>query len=268
MNRIITLMAILSVFSVFVTGDVVHSKTSNSNLGPIIAEIDKLLKKGVAENYKPSGMDTLKRCLDLCMKTLKDNQNDYEILWRCARASGEYAEAAMIMKMDGWRNHCVKYGKLGISYSNKAKAIEPKRVEAYYWQAQCIGKYIDASSFQDAIKEGYVPKILLNVTKSYDIDRTYHDYSPLFIAAVVFNELPWPLYSKAKALKYYKEFTKKAKWEVDSARRRTFAAKFLLSMEDEEYRKEAEKLLEAVLKDPHPRQFYCDQARKIQAEIK
>ncbi len=53
----------------------------------------------------------------------------------------EYAEAAMIMKMDGWRDYCVKWGRLGISYSDKVKAIEPKRVEAYYWQAQCIGKH-------------------------------------------------------------------------------------------------------------------------------
>ncbi len=268
MNRSITLIAILAVFSGFVTGDVVHGKTSSNNLGSAIAEIDELLKKGVAENYKPSGMDTLKKCLDLCLKTLKDNQNDYEILWRCARASGEYAEAAMIMKMDGWRNYCVKYGKLGISYSDKAKAIEPKRVEAYYWQAQCMGKHIDATSFKDGFKEGYAPKLLLNITKCYTIDRTYHDYSPLFIAAVFFNELPWPLHDKKRALKYYKEFATKTKWEVDSARRRTFAAKLLLSFEDKEYRKEAEKLLEAILKDPHPRQYYCDQARKIQAEIK
>ncbi len=241
--------------------------SAGSHSEQLIEQIDALFTKGIAENYQQSGMDMLKQSLDLSLKSLNEAPENYEILWRCSRSAGEYAEAAMILKEDGWKGICSHWGKKGMNLAEKAQKIAPERVEAYYWQIQNIGKYADATSILTAVKEGFIGKMKRNLKKSYEIDKSYHDYSPVFVNSLFNYELPWPLKDKKKALKYYEEFVENADWNVDCAKRYTDAAKFLLSMKGEKYKNEAKKLIETTLADPHPRLFYKELAIRLLSKM-
>lgn len=250
-------------FFIFAAGIV-----SGTEMETLIKSIDDQCNKGIAEHYKKSGMETLKMSLDLCLEALKKHPDNYELLWRGARSAGEYAEAAMIIKMDGWQDICKKWGKVGMDLAGKAQEINPDRVEGYFWQIQTIGKYSDASSFITALREGFLSKMRQNLAKSYEIDNAYHDYGPVFVNAIFHYELPWPMKDKEKAISFYEEFREKSSWQIDSARRHTFSAKLLLNIKGKDHKEEARKLLETVVSDPNPRLYFYEQATEMMKKAK
>lgn len=232
-----------------------------------VDRIDALFDKGKKENYQASGMDTLKESLDLCLKALEENPDDYDLLWRCTRAAYKYGEAAEILQVEDWKETCREWGKKGIELSEKAQKIEPDKVEGYFWETACVGIYADASGPMTAVKEGFYNKSKTAMAKSYELDRSYNDYDPVFGSAMFYIALPFPLRDKKKALNYYREFEKSTEWKENYYVRCLHAANLLIKVKSKNYKEEARKLLNEALSDPHPRKHYHEWALRLQKKV-
>ena len=233
------------------------------NASDSIQSIDGLFYRGMELNYDLEGMTLIKKSYDLATKALETDPDNYDLLWRCARAASEYGETARGIEIEGWKDICRQWGKKGIDLTTKAQGINPDRVEAYYWQSHSVGIYSYASSLMDALNEGLYGKSVRSMEKAYEIDKSYLDYSPVYFFIMFYHRLPWPFKNRDKALKYYDEFSAMTKWSWESHVRYTYVAEFLLSLKDEKYTQEGIKLIEAVLSSPHPRKFYQDWASDI-----
>ncbi len=228
-----------------------------------IIEIDTLLERGMKENYKKSGMALVKKSLDLCLNLVEDNPNNYEVLWRCSRSCAQYAEAAFGLQAEQWKEISSKWGKRGMEFGAKAQKIEPERVEAYYWQLHSLGRYAKVTGLITAIREGFKKMSDHSIVKMYKIDKSYLDYSPVYMMAMRYYELPWPMKDKKKALKYYNEFSANTKWQWEPHLKYPNVAKLLIGLKKEHYIQEAKKLLDFMISDPHPRPYYQSMAKKL-----
>ena len=71
-----------------------------------LVEADKVFDQGGLENYKKS--------IDLYVKAVEQQPEDYEAAWKCARAHREYADKARKKDVEGWEDVCAQYGKAGM----------------------------------------------------------------------------------------------------------------------------------------------------------
>ncbi len=238
------------------------------NSGNNLDRIDALFEKGLAESYQHSGLEQFKESLDLCMTCLEKASDDYEVLWRCSRSAAEYAETAMGLNVDGWKDICHKWGKKGMEMAETAQKINPNKVDAYFWQVASIGKYANATGIFTAIKEGFLQKSKSSIARAYELDKTYYDYSPVNAKAMFNFTLPWPMKDKKKALKYFREFQAKASWSFEPHIRLPYAARLLMSYKKKAYDEEAKKLLEKALAAPHQQQHYHELSLELMKKLK
>lgn len=243
----------------------VFAETNNTEL---IKQIDTLFENGLKENYKASGMTTLKQSLDLCLESKEKFADDYDILWRTARSAVEYAEVSKTLQIEGWKKNCRQYGKMGMNIAEEAQKIDPNRVEAYWWQVKSIGKYADGAGIVTAIKEGFYGKSKNSMGKAYEIEKSYCDYGPVHAHCMFYHTLPWPMKDKKKALKYYEEFAANTKWTFDPYIEYQITAEFLMTLKGEEYQKEARRLLEIAISDYPHYEYYHDRAKKLLKKMK
>ncbi len=246
------------------TKPIIENKINQfENIKKIIRQIDTLYEKGVQHNYQQSGMLIIKISLDLCQKALKTYPDDYEILWRFSRSCSQYAETAVILNREDWKEIGKKWGEQGIISADKAQTIEPERVEAYFWQVVSIGKYNNAVGVWNAMKKGFLPKIQHSIKKSYEIDKTYLDYSPVWSSFLINWSLPKMFKRDDKAYAFFKEFESNTSWSFEPYVRYPKAAEYLMSLDDKNARAGARKLLNLALSDPNPRKYYYDRAKKM-----
>jgi len=233
-----------------------------------VQRIDRLLDKGVAENYRTSGLDLMKESLDLCLACMEEDPEAYEILWRCARSAHQYGEAARSLQVAGWEEICKEWGKQGMDIAGRAQSIEPDRVEGYFWQAACVGVYSDGTGLMTAVKEGFYKRSKNAMAKAYELDESYNDYDPVFGSAMFWITLPFPLKSKKKALAYYREFEEKTTWTLRPYVRRIYGANLLMEARPKGYKEEAKGLLEKALTAPHLQKYYKDWAEDLRSKLK
>lgn len=233
-----------------------------------VQRIDRLLEKGTSERDRTSGLELMKESLDLCLACMEEKPADYEILWRCSRAAHQYAETARNLVVEGWEATCKEWGKRGMGIAEKAQGIAPGRVEAYFWQAACVGVYSDGTGVMTAVKEGFYKKSKNAMAKAYELDKSYNDYDPVFGSAMFWITVPFPLKSKKKALAYYREFEKNTAWTVRPDERRIYGASLLMDVKPEGYQEEAKGLLEKALAAPHLQKYYRDWAEELRSGLK
>ena len=233
-----------------------------------VERIDALLDKGRKENYQQSGLDLMKESLDLCLACMEERPEDYEILWRCARAAHQYGETARNLLVAGWEEICKEWGKRGMDIAEKAIRVEPERVEGYFWQGACIGIYSDGTGIMTAVKEGFYKKSKNAMARAYELDKSYNDYDSVFANAMFWITLPFPLKSKKKALKYYREFEENTTWTERPYMRRVYGANLLMEVKPKGYEEEAKRLLDEALAYPHLQKYYQDWARELRSRLK
>jgi hypothetical protein len=233
-----------------------------------VERIDTLLEKGKKENYRQSGLDLMKESLDLCLACMEERTEDYEILWRCARAAHQYGETARNLQVAGWEEICKEWGRKGTDIAEKAMGIEPERVEGYFWQGACIGIYSDGTGIMTAVKEGFYKKSKNAMARVYELDKSYNDYDSVFANAMFWITLPFPLKSKKKALKYYREFEESTAWTERPYIRRVYGANLLMDVKPKGYKEEAKRLLDEALAHPHLQKYYLDWAEELRSKLK
>ena len=113
----------------------------DSDITKDFLKIDTLFERGLKEYHYQSNNQSLKETLDLCLELAKKYPDDYDVLWRCARSLGIYAESLIGTQPEGWKNVCLEWGKKGEIFAFKAQRINPYRVEDYSWQISCTGSF-------------------------------------------------------------------------------------------------------------------------------
>jgi len=195
---------------------------------------DGLYEQGGAENYK--------RSIDLYLKALKENPNDYEANWKCARAYREYGEAIKRQAVEGWKKSCAKYGKEGMKYAEKAIEQRPDRPDGHYYYGLNVGIYSDGVSILTALAEGLKSKTQGSLEKAYELDTMYNEAGPMLSLGRFWAIVPWPYKDKKKALKFYREY-QKTRYFNEKVEGKIYLAEILLELKGKENKEEAKALL-------------------------
>lgn len=222
-----------------------------------LAEADKVFDQGGLENYKAS--------IDLYVKAVEQQPDDYETNWKCARAYREYADKAKKKGIEGWKEICAQYGKAGMQYAKKAIDLKPERPDGHYYYGLNVGIYSDGVSILTALGEGLKDKTQQSFEKTYAINKLYKDGGPMLSLGRFWAVLPWPLRDRKKALAYYREY-QQTPYFATNTEARLFVTELLIQMGGEENKAEAKGYLEKGVQSDDP--YFKDWAERLQAELK
>lgn len=217
-------------------------------------EADALYDQGGIENYK--------RSIDLYLKALEANPNDYEANWKCARAHMGYAEKARKEKAEGWKDICAKYGKEGMKYALKAIEQEPDKPDGHYYYGLNVGIYSDGVSILTALAEGLKGKTQSSLEKAYELDKMYNEAGPILSLGRFWAVVPWPYKDKKKALKFYREY-QKTRYFNEKVEGKIYLAEVLLELKGN--KKEAKVLLKKASQSDE--KYFIDWAERLLRKI-
>jgi tetratricopeptide (TPR) repeat protein len=222
-----------------------------------LAEADKIFDQGGLENYKKS--------IDLYIKAVEQQPDDYEANWKCARAYREYADKAKKAGIEGWKDICARYGKAGMQYAKKAIELRPERPEGYYYYGLNVGIYSDGVSILTALSEGLKDKTQQSFEKAYAINKMYKDGGPMLSLGRFWAVLPWPLRDRKKALAYYREY-QQTPYFATNTEAQLFLAELLIQMGGDANKTEAKGYVEKGLQSEDP--YFKNWAQQLQTQIK
>jgi len=222
-----------------------------------LAEADKIFDQGGLENYKKS--------IELYIKAVEQQPDDYEANWKCARAYREYADKAKKAEIEGWKDICARYGKAGMQYAKKAIELKPERPEGYYYYGLNVGIYSDGVSILTALSEGLKDKTQQSFEKAYTINKMYKDGGPMLSLGRFWAVLPWPLRDRKKALAYYREY-QQTPYFATNTEAQLFLAELLIQMGGDANKTEAKGYVEKGLQSEDP--YFKNWARQLQTQIK
>ena len=222
-----------------------------------LAEADRIFDQGGIANYKKS--------IDLYIKAVEQNPDDYEAAWKCARAHREYADEAKKKGVEGWKDICAQYGKAGMQYAQKAIELKPERPDGHYYYGLNVGIYSDGVSIFTALKEGLKDKTQQSFEKTYEINKMYKDGGPMLSLGRFWAVLPWPLRDREKSLVYYREY-QQTQYFATNTEAQLFLAELLIQMGGDKNKAEAKGYVEQALKSEDP--YFKDWAKQLQAKLK
>jgi len=222
-----------------------------------LAEADKIYDQGGLENYKKS--------IDLYVKAVEQQPDDYEAAWKAARAHREYADKAKKKGVEGWEDICAQYGKAGMQYARKAIDLKPERPDGHYYYGLNVGIYSDGVSIFTALKEGLKDKTQKSFEKTYEINKMYKEAGPMLSLGRFWAVLPWPLRDRKKSLAYYREY-QETQYFATNTEAQLFLAELLIQMGGDKNKAEAGGYLEKGIKSDNP--YFVDWAKQLQAKLK
>jgi len=97
----------------------------------LISQADVLYDQGGMDNYLKSG--------DLFAQALSADPSSYEAAWKASRSYREYANACKENEVEGWKDICKEYGKLGMNFGDKAIELNAEGIEGYFWYGCSVG---------------------------------------------------------------------------------------------------------------------------------
>jgi len=242
MKRCLLFVFVYILFSVF-------SFTSLAN--DTIAQADALFDKG--------DVDSILESIPLYVKAVEANPDSYEANWKCARAHREYANLNLEQELEGWKDTCKKYGKDGMGYGEKAKELEPDKIEGHYYYGLCVASYSDGVSILKALKEGLKGSTQNAFYTAYKIDKMFEDGGPMLCIARFWHQLPFPLTNKRRAEKYFKEHHE---YFPDDPQGLVYFAELLI---DRRKKSEARPLLEKAVVGDEP--YYSKWAKRLLEDL-
>ncbi|MGD9014042.1 MAG: hypothetical protein PVF62_16700 [Desulfobacterales bacterium] len=222
-----------------------------------LAQADKIYDQGGVENFKKS--------IDLYIKAVEQDPNDYEAAWKCARAHREYADKAKKKGMEGWKKICAQYGKAGMLYAQKAIELKPQRPDGHYYYGLNVGIYSDGVSIFTALREGLKDKTQKSFEKTYEINKMYKEGGPMLSLGRFWAVLPWPLRDREKSLAYYREY-QQTQYFATNTEAQLFIAELLVQIGGDKNKTEAKGYLETALTSEDP--YFNDWAKQLETKIK
>jgi len=210
-------------------------------------------------------LDKLKQAISIYKEILKNDPQNFEATWRCAKAYREYGYKAKQKRVSGWEDICAEYGKIGMEYSQKAIELKPDEAQGYFFYGLNVGVYSDGVGIITALREGLKNKTQENLEKAYEIDKTFDNGGPMLALGRFWQKVPWPYNDKDKAIEYYRELqeTKYFGHHVESY---IYLAELLMDKWGKKPKREARSLLnEAIESTDNP--YWQERARELLAEL-
>lgn len=199
----------------------------------LVTRMDELwVKRGDPKAVEES-IETGKKALAL------DPQN-YEAAWRLALVywwKGQLNQDKEVRKTVGLEG--MKYGELALK-------LNPERAEGYLMYALAIGNYSYGVSIPTAVFQGLTSKFEQAALKAYELDKHLDEGAPMVALGRYYQQLPWPLRDKKKALQYLEEAKR---FHPNNLRGRLHLAEAYLDLGEKE---KAKAELEFVLKAEVP----------------
>ena len=216
-----------------------------------LVEADTLFDKGDIARILES--------IPLYIKAVEANSSSYEANWKCARAHREYANLNLEQELEGWKDICKKYGKDGMEYGEKAKELEPDKIEGHYYYGLCVASYSDGVSILKALKEGLKGSTQDAFYTAYEIDKMFEDGGPMLCIGRFWHQLPFPLTNKRRAKKYFEEHHE---YFPDDPQGLVYFAELLI---DGRKKDEARPLLEKAVAGDEP--YYSKWAERLLEDL-
>lgn len=144
-----------------------------------VAKLDALY----AQRGNPAALRELEQ---LSMQAVAARPNDFDLLWRAARAKEWIADTAT--------NNDVKKnaGKEAWDLGERAIKANRKAIQGYILAAEGIGQYSTAVGVLRALGEGLEGKFNDRLDTAIKMDPGYDHAAPLLTKGRYFYELPWP----------------------------------------------------------------------------
>ncbi|MBC2712710.1 MAG: hypothetical protein HGJ94_17500 [Desulfosarcina sp.] len=215
--------------------------------------------------YEQGGTVNLFNAINMCETFLEKSPENFEGNWKCARACREYGENAKKSNYDGWEQICAEYGKKGMKYASKAKALDPNHPAGYYFYGLNAGIYSDGTSIITAVKEGLKNKTQSSFEKVYELDKAYEEAGAILALGRFWAVLPWPLYDKKKALNYYREF-QQTEYFQSSIEGRVYLSELLIALGGDRNKAEAKDLLTQSVQAGEP--YFRNWAQRLLDKIR
>ncbi len=158
--------------------------------------------------------------------------SDSDKLWRM-RDWGGHSEAALAMleaevlaKPDSFEAHYQlsrfyywqatllsgaareEVARKGWDQAEACKALDPSRVEGWYWAAINIGAYANGAGIMASVKQGLGEELEANARKAAAIDAAHDHGGPNRVLGRFFYKLPWPLQDLDQASSLLEEANK------------------------------------------------------------
>jgi tetratricopeptide (TPR) repeat protein len=170
--------------------------------GDFMAEGNSLFDKGKTnyESYKQSG--------DMFAKALEVNPSSYEAAWKAARSYRYFADESKKRNVTNWKAICKEYGKIGMTYGERAIVLDPDSVEGNIWYGFSVASYADSVSVLTVLREGLKDKTQSSFERAYKANKMYNNGGPVKALGRFWFVLPWPLQDKQLSLQYLREFQK------------------------------------------------------------
>lgn len=212
---------------------------------PFAAAADPLLDTLDALN-NAGGIENQKRAIELGMKAVAQNPDDYAANWKLARAYAYYTHSLQANLVTGWEDACKVYAQKGMACAEKAMSLCPDKIEGRYFFAFNAGMYSFGISIFGAISEGLKGKTQQNFEKVYEMNKHFEEGDVLISLGRFWHKLPWPLKDKEKALKYYREYQEGPFYGKDP-NTMVLVADLLADMGGKKHQQEARKILDTAM---------------------
>lgn len=227
-----------------------------ADAGTLLAEMDALNKAGGYENQK--------KAIDLGLKAVAAEPENYEANWKLARAYAYYTHSLQANLVPGWEETCKTDAKKGMEYAEKAMKLEPDKIGGCYFFAFNAGMYSFGISIFGAITEGLKNKTQKNFEKAYAVDPDYEEGDVMISLGRFWHQLPWPLKNMKEALRYYREYQATPFYGKDP-NTMVLIADLLADMGGKENKQEARQILDTAMKSCDP--YYLQIAKEAMKKL-
>jgi hypothetical protein len=131
--------------------------------------------------------------------TLEKDSDNYEVLWRVARAQFWVAHTM------GDRFVKKAVAAQAMATAERAVAAGPARVEGHYLYAISVGEYALTIGSVRAFSEGVAGKIESAGLRAYEINRDFDNGAPMAVLGRYYFSLPWPRRDLDRSRRYLEE---------------------------------------------------------------
>ena len=116
-------------------------------------------------------LDGYKKAADLAVKVAQEQPQNFDANWVAAKALRGVGEESKKAGVPNFKAICKEDGKKGMGFAEKAIALQPNKVDGYFWYGTCVGTYSDGVSILTALKEGLKDKTQKNFEMAYKIEK-------------------------------------------------------------------------------------------------
>jgi tetratricopeptide (TPR) repeat protein len=167
---------------------------------PAVNDVDALLAKADAAwavRDQPGKLDELAADLDAAAKQAP---NSYAVLWRQARHLGWLAEEPRLADAEKSR-----IGKRAWELGDKASALEPNKVEGFFYAMSGVGNYSLGIGVISALAKGIEGKFKERLARAEAIEPGFEGGAIQMSWGRLYYELPWPKHDARLSEKFLRD---------------------------------------------------------------